>query len=177
MAACSEAASAERLIICRHERVGEGPRGSGGACPSPGGVAGWMISLTKGIFCNPFPAVPGHRLTEGHRDSPGEPAGGCGEVAECLCSACVVTGCRARGRARLRWSASCDTSFWGSFFSLCGWFRENYVVRDARLDISLPQSILRHQKIPFLLPLLLISTLEGGSCGNFVITLGQKSLF
>lgn len=80
----------QKDIICCYERVGEGPRGSGGACPSRRGVAGWMISLTKGIFCNPFPAVPGHRLTKGHRDSLGELAGGCREVAECLCSAFIV---------------------------------------------------------------------------------------
>lgn len=82
--------------------MGEGPRGSGDACPSPGGVAGWMISFTKGIFCNPFPAVPGHRLTKGHRDSLGELAGGCREVIECLRSACVVSQAAGQGAERAR---------------------------------------------------------------------------
>lgn len=101
-AACSEAVSAERLIICCGERVGMGLRGSGSGCPSPGGVAGWMISLTKGIFCNPFPAVPGSRLTEGHRDSLGELAGGCREVAECLRSAHMGSQAAGQGAGRAR---------------------------------------------------------------------------
>lgn len=40
LAAYSEAASAERVIVCCYKRVGERPRGSGSACPGPGGVVG-----------------------------------------------------------------------------------------------------------------------------------------
>lgn len=98
--ACYEPVTTEILIFCCFERVGEGPRGSSRACPGPGGVGGWMISLTKGIFCNPFPAVPGHRLTKSHRDSLGELAGGCREISECLHMVCVVSQAAGQGTER-----------------------------------------------------------------------------
>lgn len=114
--ACSEAVSTERLISCCYKRVGEGPRGSSGVCPIPGGVAGWMISLTKGIFCNPFPAVPGRRLTRGHRGSRGELAGGCREISECQHLVCGEPGCRARDRESPHGPVSQAALFQGQLF-------------------------------------------------------------